>query len=170
MSRPRPNPSQAALLDNIERSVRGIRYPLDFADAFCHQVALALTDAGMYCTMEVPMPGMRRVDIVVVSPSGNVAIECDREAPRPGTLRKFAEMDRNVLRLLVLRRRRQTPVVPNCDRVVCVSSSLRPLRWLVDGGAILEETGDDVRKALKHDDSRQWRWDLLTRKPARRAS
>lgn len=169
MRRPNPNAAQLRLLDDVERAVRGIRHPVDSAEVFHHECHLALEQAGLYAVAEVPMRGGRRVDLVVVDARGAVAIELDRDQPRRQTLGKFADMPPEVLRVLVLRRRnRYAPPVPGCDRVICVSSSFRMLRFLVDGiSGISDEAGDDVRRTLRDHGrrtARGWRWDLLGRR------
>ncbi len=171
MSRPKVTTVQLRLLDDVELAIRSIRYPVDESAMFQNQVQHALSTAGMYVTREVGMSGLRRVDLVVVDVRGNCALELDRDIPRQATLGKFADMPAEVLRVLVLRRRVKTPVVPSCDRVITVRSSLRMVPWLHDGRAILEEGPDVVRHAANDTEDRSfsWRHGLLARKPARKA-
>lgn len=165
-TRPRPNPAQRRLLDSVEAAIRGIRWPVDSAEMFQHECHLALEDAGLYCVRETPMEGNRRVDLVVVDSRGPVAIELDRDVPRRETLGKFADMPPEVLRVLVLRRRKvYAPMVPHCDRVVCVNSSLRMVRMLVDGVSGVPDEGADGTRGLVNSRRAggEWRWSLLQR-------
>lgn len=148
-----PTPPQVELLDALERAILGIRYPTDIHEFFHRQVLLAIEMAGYRCVSEVPLSDGRRVDLLVLSDVGAVAIELDRFRPRRETTGKFADIGLNglgVLRMLVLRRRiAGSHVYPNVERLVRVESHLRVVPWTVDGLAILEDhTLPDVMRRL----------------------
>ena len=79
------------------------------------------------------MPGLRRVDIVVVSSLGTCAIEVDGAAPRSATLQKFRDMPPEVIRMLVLRKRRRMLEVAEADRLVMLDTSSKGLHYLTEG-------------------------------------
>lgn len=141
------------LLLDIDQAIQGIRYPVDSSDLFHSQVQHALTAAGLNVTREVLMSRQRRIDLVVVRRNTVVAIELEWDRVPEDTVAKFRDLPRSVLRVAVLRQwPYRPPVVPHTDRVVCVTSDLRCIPWLVDGSAILEEaaTRGPTRELQRH--------------------
>lgn len=138
---PRNTPSRRALLDQVERTIRSIRYPVlepGFFHAQCHH---ALMVAGMNVCREVLMTDHRRIDLVVVETRGIVAIELEQDETTDRTTGKFRDLPGEVMRMLVLRNRLMPLArAPYCDRVVSMRSDMRAVEWTVDGRAILEET------------------------------
>ena len=138
---PRNTPSRRSLLDEVERTIRSIKYPVlepGFFHAQCHHVLMV---TGMNVSREVLMTDHRRIDLVVVDRRGIVAIELEQDDTTERTTGKFRDLPGEVMRMLVLRNR-VVPLVkaPYCDRVVNMRSDMRPVEWTVDGRAILEET------------------------------
>lgn len=140
MRRTVSTPEHVGFLDGLEQCIHGIRWPVDEAGMFHLQCHRALLDGGYNVTMEVLMSGSRRVDLVVAHRGLVAAMEMERDAVPERTISKFRDLPPSVLRVAVLRQwPYRAPEVKNADRVVCLTSSLRMVRWLVNGDAILEE-------------------------------
>ena len=182
MNRPLSREARA-VLGGIEQCIKTIRYPVDEAGMFHLQVQRVLFDGGYNVTMETLMSEGRRVDLVVVHKGHVIALELERDAIPERTVAKFRDLPAEVLKVAVLRQWPYRPPPVNfADRVVCLTSSLRMVQWLVDGTAILEEaTMDSTHQPSRpfhtqvvleraHEAAEARRLILGKRKPAKRAS
>lgn len=129
-----------AVLEELDQCIQGIRWPVDEAGMFHLQVQRVLLDGGYNVTMETLMSEGRRIDLVVVHRGHVLALELERDSVPERTIGKFRDLPAEVLKVVVLRQwPYRPPPVKFADRVVCLTSSLRMVGWLVDGRAILEE-------------------------------
>ena len=121
------------MLDDIESAVRGIAQPVDNAAIYQLQVQYVLDRAGFYVVREVPMTGMRRLDLVAIRGGVTAAIEIDKCNPLRRSYEKMLDVPPDILRVVVLRRRLREVRVAWADRTVSVRSHLRMVSWLCDG-------------------------------------
>lgn len=135
--RRRLTPAEVRFLDDLERVVHAIRFPVDNASIFQLQLAYALDRAGFYVVKEVPMSLDRRVDMVAIRGGVKCAVECDRFSPRAATFGKFQDVPDEVLKAVVLRRRNTPLVLPWADRTVTTRATLKMIGMLTDGTSSL---------------------------------
>jgi hypothetical protein len=146
-SRPALAPDRRAMLDAIEAAVMGIAQPVDNASVFQYQVQYVLDRAGFYVVREVPMEGMRRIDLVAIRGGVTAAIEVDKCNPLRRSYAKMLDLPEDILRVVVLRRRLRNDLrLAWADRCVSVRSHLKMVSWLCDGRVTDMESLSDIHR------------------------
>jgi hypothetical protein len=120
-------------LDDIEKTIRSIAQPVDNAAIYQLQVQYVLDRAGFYVIREVPMTEMRRLDLVAIRDGITGAIEIDKCNPLARSYKKMLDIPKDILRVVVLRRRLKDIDIKWADRCIAVRSHLRMVSWLCDG-------------------------------------
>lgn len=120
-------------LDDLERSVRSIVHPVDNAAVYHMQVQYVLDRDGFYVIREVPMSEKRRIDLVAIRGGVTCAIELDRFNPLRRSYGKMLDVPKDVLRVVILRRRLNALKLSWAERTISVRANLRCISWLSDG-------------------------------------